>query len=70
MRNLSQANVFIEALYDLPPLIEDEVRQILKIESWENQILAAEQEAHAEGAVAWYQAESPRNTMEDIHSHA
>jgi hypothetical protein len=59
-QNLHHANVFIDALPDLPPPIDDAVRHILGITSWDEQPAAPEQHLHT--IAAWYQAESQRNT--------
>jgi hypothetical protein len=60
-RNLYHAGVYIETLADLPPAIDKVVRQILEIDSWDNQPMALKQ--HLKDIADWYQNESQRNTQ-------
>ncbi|KAH8708350.1 hypothetical protein GQ44DRAFT_628283 [Phaeosphaeriaceae sp. PMI808] len=60
-RNMNQANVFVEGLSDLPPVIDNEVRQILGIESWEDRVVDPMDEPHFNHAVAWCLAESRKH---------
>jgi hypothetical protein len=62
IRNLHHANVFVDTLPDLPSAIDDAVRYILGINSWDEQPIASEQHLHS--AAIWYQAESQRNTRD------
>jgi hypothetical protein len=61
-RNLHHANVFVDTLPNLPPLIDDAVRHVLGINSWDEQPTAPEK--HLDTIATWYQAESQRNTRD------
>ncbi|KAF1995250.1 hypothetical protein P154DRAFT_474609 [Amniculicola lignicola CBS 123094] len=67
-RNMYHAGVFVDNLADLPPAIDDEVRRILGIESWEDRVEATVDEpqaaAYLTGLVATFRAESRRNARE------
>ncbi|KAF2085053.1 hypothetical protein K490DRAFT_47630 [Saccharata proteae CBS 121410] len=62
-RNLHHANVRIDALSDLPPAIDAQVRQILGFETWQDRI-GSPAEPPFENAAAHYLAESRRNAIE------
>ena len=57
-RNLHHANVFVKA--ELPPTIDDELRQLLGITSWENPVVGPD-EPQLNDAVNYYLADSIRN---------
>jgi hypothetical protein len=61
-RNLHHANVFVDTLPDFPPLVDDAVRHILGVGSWDEQPIAPEH--HLYTMAAWYQVESQRNTRD------
>lgn len=50
---MHHTNVFVEDLADLPLTIDEEVRQMLGIESWEDQVIALADEPHFNDTVAW-----------------
>ncbi|KAF1935974.1 hypothetical protein EJ02DRAFT_360247, partial [Clathrospora elynae] len=60
-RNLHHANVFVETLPNLPCAIDNAMREILGINSWDEQPAVLEQ--RLDTVAAWYQAESQRNTQ-------
>ncbi|KAF1846292.1 uncharacterized protein K460DRAFT_284013 [Cucurbitaria berberidis CBS 394.84] len=60
-RNLHQAGVFVDRLGYLPSVIDNEVRGILDIKSWDDQVAAATHDARIETCAARYQTDSRRN---------
>ncbi|KAF9733831.1 hypothetical protein PMIN01_08174 [Paraphaeosphaeria minitans] len=67
-RNMYHAGVLVDKLGDLPPAIDNEVRRILGIETWEDRMPAALDEpqaaTHLSGLVSTFWAESQRNARE------
>lgn len=67
-RNMYHAGVFVDNLADLPPAIDEEVRRILGIKSWEDRVEALldgpQAAAHLTRLVAMFRAESQRNARE------
>jgi hypothetical protein len=61
-RNLHHAKVFVDTLSDLPPSIDDAVRNILGINSWDELSTALEEHLHTKADC--YQGESQRNTRD------
>jgi hypothetical protein len=60
------AGFFVDNLAELPPAI-DEVRRILRIESWEDRVAAPgepQMETHLTGLASTFRAESRRNARE------
>jgi hypothetical protein len=62
------AGVFVDNLADLPPAINNEVRRILEIESWEDRVVATVDQSgndtYLTGLAATFQTESRRNARE------
>jgi hypothetical protein len=67
-RNMYHAGVFVDNLAELPPAIDEEVRRILRIESWEDQVAAPVGEprsaTHLAPLASVFRAESRRNARE------
>jgi hypothetical protein len=58
------ASVFVERLADLPSIVDEELRQMLGIRSWEEQVAAPADEPHFDYTVDWYRTESQRNAKD------
>ncbi|KAH8690425.1 hypothetical protein GQ44DRAFT_720241, partial [Phaeosphaeriaceae sp. PMI808] len=64
-RNMYLADVRVEALRKLPSDVDELVRQMLGIESWEDDVTVPEDESsHRKDAAAWYLAESQNNARD------
>jgi hypothetical protein len=63
-RNLCSANVFVEALDELPLGIDEEVRRILRIKSWDDRVEASADEALVDDAAVSYKTQSLENTRD------
>jgi hypothetical protein len=62
------AGVFVDNLAELPPTVDEEVRRILGIESWEDRVAAPVGElqmaTHLTGLASSFRTESRRNARE------
>ncbi|EDU45947.1 hypothetical protein PtrSN002B_010399 [Pyrenophora tritici-repentis] len=66
-RNMLHANVFVDHLDKLPPPIDEQVRGILGIESWENRVVASDEvqtKIDVDGLAVRLRTESLRNARE------
>jgi hypothetical protein len=65
---MHHAGVFVDKLGNLPPAVDDEVRRILNIGTWEDRMPAAVDDSqaatHLSGLVSTFWAESQRNARE------
>jgi hypothetical protein len=66
-RNMHHAGVFVDNLAELPPAIDEEVRRILSIESWEDRLTAPgkhQMDTYLIGLASAFRADSQRNARE------
>jgi hypothetical protein len=63
-RNMYHSNVMVEHLDELPPTVDNEVRRILNIDSWEDQVVTPGDRQLLHDAATLYRAESVQNTRD------
>lgn len=63
-RNLAQAKVYIERLPRLPAAVDEQVRQILGIDSWQDPVEPSTSLPDFQESVTWYQSQSQRHVRQ------